>query len=46
MDQKVDGIAVTLAKPDAMRSVLAKAEKAGIPWSGSTPVWRTGRSSA
>ncbi|MFB7733520.1 sugar ABC transporter substrate-binding protein [Streptomyces sp. NPDC056112] len=31
IDQKVDGIAVTLAKPDAMRSVLAKAEQAGIP---------------
>ncbi|MGW3189944.1 sugar ABC transporter substrate-binding protein [Streptomyces ardesiacus] len=31
IDQKVDGIAVTLAKPDALRSVLAKAEKAGIP---------------
>ncbi|WP_338895391.1 sugar ABC transporter substrate-binding protein [Streptomyces sp. TG1A-60] len=31
IDQKVDGIAVTLAKPDAMKDVLAKAEKAGIP---------------
>ncbi|MDQ0954161.1 simple sugar transport system substrate-binding protein [Streptomyces phaeochromogenes] len=31
IDQKVDGIAVTLAKPDAMKSVVAKAEKAGIP---------------
>ncbi|GED83421.1 sugar ABC transporter substrate-binding protein [Streptomyces sp. NPDC091412] len=31
IDQKVDGIAVTLAKPEAMRSVLAKAEQAGIP---------------
>ncbi|MFE0804606.1 sugar ABC transporter substrate-binding protein [Streptomyces sp. NPDC058812] len=31
IDQKVDGIAVTLAKPDALRSVLGKAEKAGIP---------------
>ncbi|MYW15948.1 substrate-binding domain-containing protein [Streptomyces sp. SID2955] len=31
IDQKVDGIAVTLAKPDAMKNVLAKAEKAGIP---------------
>ncbi|MGY0071180.1 sugar ABC transporter substrate-binding protein [Streptomyces sp. QTS137] len=31
IDQKVDGIAVTLAKPDALKSVLAKAEKAGIP---------------
>ena len=31
IDQKVDGIAVTLAKPDAMKDVVAKAEKAGIP---------------
>ncbi|MDN5383873.1 sugar ABC transporter substrate-binding protein [Streptomyces sp. LB8] len=31
IDQKVDGIAVTLAKPDAMKSVLAKAESSGIP---------------
>jgi len=31
IDQKVDGIAVTLAKPDAMKSVVAKAKKAGIP---------------
>jgi simple sugar transport system substrate-binding protein len=31
IDQKVDGIAVTLAKPDAMKGVIAKAEKAGIP---------------
>lgn len=31
IDQKVDGIAVTLAKPDAMKAVVAKAEKAGIP---------------
>ncbi|WP_225830160.1 sugar ABC transporter substrate-binding protein [Streptomyces sp. NK08204] len=31
IDQKVDGIAVTLAKPDAMRSVIGKAEQAGIP---------------
>ncbi|WP_121745728.1 sugar ABC transporter substrate-binding protein [Streptomyces sp. E2N166] len=31
IDQKVDGIAVTLAKPDALRGVLGKAEKAGIP---------------
>ncbi|MEU9559475.1 sugar ABC transporter substrate-binding protein [Streptomyces fumanus] len=31
IDQKVDGIAVTLAKPDALRSVLAKARRAGIP---------------
>ena len=31
IDQKVDGIAVTLAKPDAMKGVLATAEKGGIP---------------
>lgn len=31
IDQKVDGIAVTLAKPDALKGVLGKAEKAGIP---------------
>ncbi|MEU9915991.1 sugar ABC transporter substrate-binding protein [Streptomyces sp. NPDC051001] len=31
IDQKVDGIAVTLAKPDALEDVVAKAEKAGIP---------------
>ncbi|GLW50067.1 sugar ABC transporter substrate-binding protein [Streptomyces sp. NBRC 14336] len=31
IDQKVDGIAVTLAKPDALKDVIAKANKAGIP---------------
>ncbi|MEU6181530.1 sugar ABC transporter substrate-binding protein [Streptomyces coeruleorubidus] len=31
IDQKVDGIAVTLAKPDALKGVIGKAEKAGIP---------------
>ncbi|GAA4133869.1 sugar ABC transporter substrate-binding protein [Streptomyces griseoincarnatus] len=31
IDQKVDGIAVTLAKPDAMKGVIGKADKAGIP---------------
>jgi simple sugar transport system substrate-binding protein len=31
IDQKVDGIALTAAKPDAMKAVTAKAEKAGIP---------------
>ncbi|MPY64284.1 substrate-binding domain-containing protein, partial [Streptomyces spongiae] len=31
IDQKVDGIAVTLAKPDALKDVAAKAEKVGIP---------------
>jgi simple sugar transport system substrate-binding protein len=31
IDQKVDGIAVTLAKPDALKSVAGKAKAAGIP---------------
>ncbi|MFD0318564.1 sugar ABC transporter substrate-binding protein [Streptomyces flavalbus] len=31
IDQKVDGIAVTLAKPDALKGVIAKAAEAGIP---------------
>ena len=31
IDQKVDGIALTLAKPDALKSVVAKAGQAGIP---------------
>ena len=31
IDQKVDGLIVTLAKGDAMKDVLAKAEAAGIP---------------
>ncbi|WP_031103651.1 sugar ABC transporter substrate-binding protein [Streptomyces sp. NRRL S-146] len=31
IDQKVDGIAVTLAKPDALKGVIGKAEKSGIP---------------
>lgn len=31
IDQKVDGIAVTLAKPDALKDVLKKAKDAGIP---------------
>ena len=31
IDQKVDGIIVTLAKPDAMRDVIAKAVQAKIP---------------
>lgn len=31
IDQKVDGIAVTLAKPDALKEVMAKADAAGIP---------------
>ncbi|MGW2325183.1 sugar ABC transporter substrate-binding protein [Streptomyces sp. NPDC001700] len=31
INQKVDGIAVTLAKPAAMKGAIAKAEQAGIP---------------
>lgn len=31
IDKKVDGIIVTLAKPGAMKSALARAKKAGIP---------------
>ena len=31
MDQKVDGIAVTLAKPEALKDALKKATDAGIP---------------
>ncbi|MDN0199751.1 sugar ABC transporter substrate-binding protein [Streptomyces sp. S.PNR 29] len=31
IDQKVDGIALTAAKPDAMKKVVAKAKAAGIP---------------
>ncbi|MEU7576808.1 sugar ABC transporter substrate-binding protein [Streptomyces sp. NPDC041068] len=31
VDKKVDGIVVTLAKPEAMKAVLAKATAAGIP---------------
>ncbi|GAA4932547.1 sugar ABC transporter substrate-binding protein [Streptomyces coeruleoprunus] len=31
IDQKVDGIAITLAKPDAVKSAVAKARQAGIP---------------
>ncbi|WP_086733543.1 substrate-binding domain-containing protein [Streptomyces glaucescens] len=31
IDQKVDGIAVTLAKPDALKDVVSKANAAGIP---------------
>jgi simple sugar transport system substrate-binding protein len=31
IDKKVDGIVVTLAKPEAMKAVLGKAAEAGIP---------------
>jgi len=31
IDQKVDGIAITLAKPDAMKDVVSKAKTANIP---------------
>ncbi|MEU9284746.1 sugar ABC transporter substrate-binding protein [Streptomyces sp. NPDC048275] len=43
IDQKVDGIAVTLAKPDAMKAVVAKAEQAGIPvvgFNGGVDAWK------
>ena len=31
IDQRVDGLIVSLAKPDAMKDVVAKANRAGIP---------------
>ncbi|WP_225078257.1 MULTISPECIES: sugar ABC transporter substrate-binding protein [unclassified Streptomyces] len=31
VDKKVDGIIVTLAKPDALKAAVARAERAGIP---------------
>ncbi|WP_123968949.1 sugar ABC transporter substrate-binding protein [Streptomyces sp. TLI_185] len=31
IDQKVDGIAITLAKPDALKTVVGKAKSANIP---------------
>ena len=40
---RVDGIAVTLAKPDAMKSTVAKAKKAGIPvvgFNGGVDDWK------
>ena len=43
IDQKVDGIAVTLAKPDAMKAAVAKAEKANIPvvgFNGGIDAWK------
>ncbi|MCU1572206.1 MAG: monosaccharide transporter substrate-binding protein family [Micrococcaceae bacterium] len=43
IDQKVDGIAVTLAKPDALKDVLQKAVAAGIPvvsLNSGADVWR------
>jgi simple sugar transport system substrate-binding protein len=43
IDQKVDGIAVTLAKPDAMKAVVAKAKQAGIPivgFNGGVDDWK------
>jgi simple sugar transport system substrate-binding protein len=44
VDQKVDGIAVTLADPDAMKSVLTEAEHAHIPVVGlnsGTNTWKS-----
>jgi simple sugar transport system substrate-binding protein len=52
VDQKVDGIIVTLAKPDALKAAVTRAEKAGIPLfsSPTTPTtrtwWATGSSSS
>ena len=43
IDQKVGGIAVTLAKPDALKDVLKKATDAGIPvvsLNSGADVWR------
>ncbi|MCX4910596.1 sugar ABC transporter substrate-binding protein [Streptomyces sp. NBC_00878] len=43
IDQKVDGIAVTLAKPDAMKATVAKAKAAGIPvvgFNGGVDDWK------
>jgi simple sugar transport system substrate-binding protein len=43
IDQKVDGIAITLAKPDAMKAAVAKAQKAGIPvvgFNGGIDAWK------
>ncbi|WP_175407743.1 substrate-binding domain-containing protein [Streptomyces sp. TRM64462] len=43
IDQKVDGIALTLAKPDAMKAVVAKAKAAGIPvvgFNGGIDAWK------
>lgn len=43
IDQKVDGIAVTLAKPDALKDALKKAADAGIPivsLNSGADVWR------
>ena len=34
IDQGVDGIAVSLPRPEALKDVLAKATAAGIPWTG------------
>jgi simple sugar transport system substrate-binding protein len=43
IDQKVDGIAVTMAKPSAMKDAIAKAKKAGIPvvgFNSGLDVWK------
>ncbi|WP_416971012.1 substrate-binding domain-containing protein [Streptomyces sp. 4F14] len=43
IDQKVDGIALTAAKPDAMKAVVAKATAAGIPvvgFNSGLDVWK------
>lgn len=44
IDKKVDGIAVTMAKPDALAPVLKKAKRAGIPVTvvnGGLDEWRS-----
>ncbi|MFG1667873.1 substrate-binding domain-containing protein [Streptomyces sp. Y7] len=44
IDQKVAGIAVTLAKPDALKGVIVKAKAAGIPVVGlnsGTDTWKS-----
>ncbi len=46
IDQKVDGIAVTLAKPDALKDVLKKARTRASPSSASTPAPTSGTTSA
>ena len=46
IDSEVDGIAVTLANPDAVGPTLARAAEAGIPTVASTPGWTSTRTTA
>ncbi len=46
IDQKVDGIAVTLASRTPSAACSARPRRPAYPSSASTPDWRTGRSSA